>query len=156
MMTLTLVVVDRARTPFWREGELFYRRRLGRYVHVRWVEVKPTPIAKGRSDEEILREEGKAITRKLPPGDYTVALDRKGGERDSEGLAGWIEKISLRHPSVSFIVGGPLGLSTEVLERANERFSLSALTLTHEMARVVLIEQLYRAFTILRGEKYHK
>lgn len=155
-MTLTLIVVDRTRLPFLRDGELFYKRRLKRYALIEWVEVKPSPIRKGRSQQEILAEEGKEIAKRLKPGDYLVALDRHGNPRDSTGLAAWIDKLSLNHSRLTFIVGGPLGLPKAILDRVNERLSLSALTLTHEMTRLVLLEQVYRAFTILRGEKYHK
>ena len=79
-----------------------------------------------------------------------------GKAYESEELASRIEKLSLIHDRLAFVVGGPLGLSKGVLDRSHEIFSLSRLTLTHEMSRLILLEQLYRAFTILRGEKYHK
>lgn len=157
MLKVRIIVVDRTRTSFLREGESFYLERLKRYARVEWAEVKPARISKGRPDREILAEEGQAIVRRLAPRDYMVALDRSGDPYDSEELARWLDRTGAGTGGfVSFVIGGPLGLSREVLGRAGEVLSLSRLTLTHEMIRLVFLEQLYRAFTILRGEKYHK
>jgi 23S rRNA (pseudouridine1915-N3)-methyltransferase len=157
VLKLKIIVVDRTRSSFLKEGESFYLERLRKYVQAEWVEVKPSKIKKGRPEEQILSTEGEAIARKLAPRDYMVPLDRSGHEFDSEQLAGWLDSLSARTGGwVSFIIGGPLGLSKELLDRADKVFSLSRLTLTHEMSRLLLLEQLYRAFTILRGEKYHK
>ena len=91
------------------------------------------------------------------PQDYVIALDRSGKAYSSRGLATWLDDISIHVGGwVSFVIGGPLGLSPDILKRAQGVFSLSRLTLTHEMSRLVLLEQLYRAMTILKGEKYHK
>jgi len=157
VLKLKVIVVDRTRSPFLKEGESFYLRRLRKYVQVEWVEVKPAKIKKGRPEEEILAAEGQAIARKLGPRDCLVPLDRSGHQYDSEGLAAWLDKLSTSTGGwISFIIGGPLGLSKELLDRAHKILSLSRLTLTHEMSRLLLLEQLYRAFTIMRGEKYHK
>ena len=91
------------------------------------------------------------------PTDYLVALDRSGQQYDSEGLAAWFDKLSMERGGwISFVIGGPLGLPSDLLKRAQKVLSLSSLTLTHEMCRLFLLEQVYRAFTIMKGEKYHK
>jgi 23S rRNA (pseudouridine1915-N3)-methyltransferase len=157
MLKIRIIVVDRTRSAFLREGESHYLRRLRKYVHVDWEEVKPASIVKGKRDEEVLNAEGEFLARKISPKDYLVALDRAGDSLDSEELARWLEDLSRRAPAgVSFVIGGPLGLSKSVLDRAQKVLSLSRLTLTHEMSRLLLLEQLYRAMTILKGEKYHK
>ena len=157
MLRIRIIVVDRTRASFLREGEAFYLERLRRYVKTDWVEVKPAGITKGRTEEEILLEEGRALAKRLAPGDTVIPLDRKGKAYDSRGLARRLDGLSHRSGgSVCFMIGGPLGISGEVLERAEEALSLSRLTLTHEMSRLILLEQLYRACTILAGEKYHK
>ncbi len=156
MLKIRVIVVDRTRTDFLKQGETFYLERLGRYARAQWVEAPPTAMRKGRSEAEVLAAEGQAILRRLAPRDHIIALDRGGRTCDSPGLAARIQRLSVAHSSLAFVIGGPLGLSAEVLARADERLSLSRLTLTHEMSRLVLLEQLYRAFTILRGEKYHK
>ena len=156
-LKLRIIVVDRTRSPFLKEGELFYLDRLKKYTQVEWIEVKPALIKKGRPVDEVLNVEGEAITRKLVPRDYLVALDRSGLQYDSIGLADWLDKLSMdRGGWVSFVVGGPLGLSADLLKKAQKVLSLTKLTLTHEMSRLLLLEQVYRAFTIMRGENYHK
>lgn len=158
MFRIKIIVVDRTRAPFLVEGEALFLDRLTNYARVEWVEVKPSKIKKGRPEREIMELEKEAIIKKVMPKDYLVALDRCGQTYDSEGLARWLERLPMETGggAVCFAIGGPLGLSEEILERAHKVWSLSRLTLTHEMSRLLLLEQLYRAFTIIRGEKYHK
>jgi len=132
-------------------------KRLQSYAQVEWIEVKPVRMTKGRPEEEILRLEGQALIRKRGPKDYLVALDRTGRQYGSEEFAGRLENVALNAGGgITFMIGGPLGLSGDVLAESDEILSLSTFTFTHEMSRVLLLEQIYRAFTILKGEKYHK
>jgi 23S rRNA (pseudouridine1915-N3)-methyltransferase len=157
MIKIRIIVVDRTHAPFLAEGEAFYLKRLKNYAQVEWVEVKPVKMTKGRPDGEIVRLEGQALIRKRASKDYLMALDRTGRQYGSEEFAGRIEKAAMNSPGgMTFMIGGPLGLSEEALSEADEVLSLSTFTLTHEMSRILLLEQLYRAFTILKGEKYHK
>ena len=157
MLRIRVIVVDRTRTPYLREGEALYLDRLKNYARVELVEVKPVKIMKCRPEQDIMAIEGKTINGKINSRDYLVALDRSGHAYDSEGLAVWLERLSREVGGwVSFVIGSPFGLSQDILKRAHKVVSLSKLTLTHEMTRLVLLEQLYRAFTIMRGEKYHK
>ena len=157
MPRIKIIVVDRTRSPFLKEGEVFYLNRLRKYIQVDWVEVKPTKISQERQTQKILAVEGERIMQRLGQRDYSVCLDRSGNQYDSETLAAWLNSLLNKGEQwVSFIIGGPLGLSKDVLHQSREVLSLSQFTLTHEMSRLILLEQLYRAFTILRGEKYHK
>jgi 23S rRNA (pseudouridine1915-N3)-methyltransferase len=156
MIKLKIIVVDRTRAPFLKEGESFYLNRLERYAQTEWVEVKPESIKKGKPSVHILAVEGGSIKKKLLPRDYVIALDRTGKDCDSEGLAAKVNELALSHDRLAFVIGGPLGLSKEILKKAQEVLSLSRLTLTHEMSRLLLLEQIYRAFTIINNEKYHK
>jgi len=157
MLKIRVIAVDRTRSPFLKEGESFYLKRLRRYAQVEWVEVKPARISKGRPVEDILSDESEKIGRRLMPRDYLVALDRSGHQVGSKELAAWLDELSTAAGGwITFIIGGPLGLSGELVERSHKTLSLSRLTLTHEMSRLILLEQLYRAFTIIRGEGYHK
>ena len=149
-------VVGNTKASFIKEGERIYLERLKRYTGIKWMEAKPQKVRKGRSVAEILAVEGQSIDKKLLSGDHIIALDIRGKEYDSEGLAKWIERLSLSGKNLCFVTGGPLGLSKKILHAADEILSLSKLTLTHEMSRLLLLEQLYRAYTIIRGEKYHK
>ena len=157
MPGIKIIVVDRTRSPFLKEGETFYLSRLRKYIQVDWVEVKPVKISHGRSEQKILAVEGERIIQRLSQRDYSVCLDRSGNQYDSERFAAWLNLLLNKTEQwVSFIIGGPLGVSKDVLHVSREVLSLAQFTLTHEMSRLILLEQLYRALTILRGEKYHK
>ena len=157
MIKIKCMVVDKTRSPFLKDGESFYLERLRRYAQVKWIEVKPVKIKKGRSDRSILDAEAQAIERRLEQSDFRVALDRTGEAYTSEGLASWLNRMAVHEPGwTTFIIGSPLGLSKDLIGSAKKVLSLSKFTLTHEMSRLLLLEQLYRAMTILKGEKYHK
>jgi len=157
MLKIRFIIVDRTRTSFLKEGESLYLARLRKYARVEWIEVRPAKIKKNRPVEDVLAEEAEAIVRRVSPGDCLVALDRGGYAYDSEELASRLDVLSTTTQGwVCFIIGGPLGLSNKVFNQAHLTLSLSRLTLTHEMSRLILLEQLYRAFTILKGQKYHK
>lgn len=150
-------MVDRTRASFIKEGEEEYLKRIKRFVSFKWTEVKPVRITKNTSDKEVIRKEGENLLAKIEPGDYVIALDRTGRQYSSEGFATTLKKLSNKNRNrVCFVIGGPLGLSKEVLKRADHIMSISEMTLTHEMARLILTEQIYRAFTIMEGHKYHK
>jgi 23S rRNA (pseudouridine1915-N3)-methyltransferase len=110
-----------------------------------------------RSHKEVLATEGKRILKRLPEEAYVISLDReKGKQRPSEKLALNLENLGASGRShIAFVIGGPLGLSSDVLRRSNDIWSLGSITLPHSLARVVLLEQLYRAAKIHRNEKYH-
>ncbi len=133
-----------------------YLRRLRRFFPVEIVEV-PEENLNRRPPEEVLAAEGAKLLRRVPAGAYVVALDREKGEPlSSEKLAQRLDSLGVSGRShVAFILGGPLGLSPEVLGRADALVSFGPITLPHALARVVLLEQLYRAAKINRGEKYH-
>ncbi|NLD38753.1 MAG: 23S rRNA (pseudouridine(1915)-N(3))-methyltransferase RlmH [Desulfatiglans sp.] len=157
MIRFNFIMVDRTRASYIREGEEEYLKRLKRFVSYKWTEVRPVKITRGISDEEVIRKEGDHIIEKIEHGDYLIALDKGGKQYSSEGFASLIKKLSDENRGqVCFIIGGPLGLSEDVKKRADQTLSLSELTLTHEMVRLILTEQIYRAFTILERHKYHK
>lgn len=157
MLRIRLIVVDRTRAPFLKEGESFYLGRLRKYVRVEWIEVKPARIKRNRPPEDVMDQEGEAIAQRLTQGDYLVALDPRGDQYDSEEMASWLNLLSSNTQGwVCFVIGGPLGLSRKILDRAHKTLSLSRLTLTHEMSRLFLLEQIYRSITIMKGQKYHK
>ena len=157
MLKLKFIVVDRTRSSFIREGEKEYLKRLKRFISFKWTEVKPVRITKNTSDEEVITKEGENILFKIEPGDYMIALDRTGKQCNSEGFASMFKKLAMENRGqICFITGGPLGLSKDVLKRADYILSISEMTLTHEMVRLILTEQVYRAFTIIEGHKYHK
>lgn len=139
------------------EGCDDYARRLRRYFPVEVIEVAEEDMNR-RSREEVLAAEAGRLLKRLPDGAHVVALDREGGKAfSSEELARKkLAPLALAGKSrVAFVLGGPLGLAPEVVGRADEAWSFGPLTLPHALARIVLLEQLYRAVKIDRGEKYH-
>jgi 23S rRNA (pseudouridine1915-N3)-methyltransferase len=138
------------------DGAGDYLKRLRRFFPVEVVEV-PEEDLNRRSPEEVLAAEARKILKRIPSGAYVISLDRERGESvSSEKLARRLNSLGISGRShVAFILGGPLGLSQEVLKRADALVSFGPVTLPHALARVVLLEQLYRAAKINRGEKYH-
>jgi len=130
-----------------------YLDLLGPLAAVRVREVKEVPL-RGRSEAEVLREEGRRLLAAWPRVPVVAALAVDGRGLGTETFAAWLQH-GFERGGVGFVLGGSLGLAPEVLGRADERLSLSALTLPHQLARVVLLEQLFRAGKILRGEPYH-
>ncbi|HET6862056.1 MAG TPA: 23S rRNA (pseudouridine(1915)-N(3))-methyltransferase RlmH [Pyrinomonadaceae bacterium] len=130
-----------------------YVERLGHFVRVEIVELKEA----GRADKPGIDKEAGRISDALRPGGVTVLLDVAGVEWTSQQLAEQVKTWEVRGiKEVAFVIGGPHGLSQELVARADRRWSLSRLTLTHEMARVLMFEQLYRAYTIINGLPYQK
>ena len=138
------------------EGAEEYAKRLRRYFTVEVVEVPEEDLNRS-TPREVLDAEAARLLRRIPDGAYVISLDRERGEGlSSEGLARRLETLGVSGQShVAFVLGGPLGLSSEVLGRADALVSFGSITLPHALARVVLMEQLYRAAKINRGEKYH-
>jgi 23S rRNA (pseudouridine1915-N3)-methyltransferase len=138
------------------EGSKDYTERLRRYFPVNVIEVAEEDMNR-RSPKEVLAAEEKRILKRLPKEAYVISLDReKGTQHPSERLALELEDLGATGQShVAFVVGGPLGLSPDVLRRSNVLWSFGNITLPHALARIVLLEQLYRAAKIHRNEKYH-
>lgn len=158
MLKIRFLVVDRTKEPFLKEGESFYLDRLRKFVQVDWEEVKPAKITKHRPPKDIMNEESGNLLKLVSGSDCLVALDRTGKQFDSETMARWLEGLSINQAGgyICFLIGGPLGLSEKILQQADHVLSLSKLTLTHEMSRLFLLEQIYRSITIIRGHQYHK
>jgi 23S rRNA (pseudouridine1915-N3)-methyltransferase len=153
-MRLRVVAVGKLKESHWRAACDEYRKRLGRYADVEIAEVADRDLAAGV--DRAMSAEGADILRALAPASRVIALDLAGPERSSEELASWIERSMVDGASdLTFVIGGSAGLARAVLDRADETLSLSRMTLPHQLCRVVLLEQLYRAFRIIRGEPYH-
>lgn len=154
-MKLCLLCVGRLSLGYLREGAGDFEGRLKRYAPLRVVELKEEKG--GKQDPAYIREqEGRRILDRIPDGSFVVALDERGRSLTSEGLAELLERHMLQAtPELTLIIGGAYGLSDAVRQRADLILSLSAMTLTHQMARLLLLEQLYRGYTILRNEPYH-
>lgn len=134
-----------------------YERRASRYWKLEVIEVRAGGHGRSATGEAVMEAEAERIVQRIPSELEVVALTRVGRGMDSRELAGYLEGHAVRSSAgVAFVIGGAFGLGSKVLERSRRVLSLSGMTLPHEMARLFLAEQLYRAGTILRGEPYHK
>jgi len=155
-MKITIIAVGKLKERFWREAVAEYMKRLQAYADVRIVEIADRDSDK-LPDERVLEQEGADIIKAIPAGSYAVLLDIGGKPLSSPALAEKIAELGLHGTSsVTFIVGGSLGVEAAVRANVQDMVSFGAITLPHNLARVVLVEQIYRAFRINRGEPYHK
>ena len=160
-MSLAVVCVGRLKEKPYRQMADEYLRRLGRYGKTEEIEIPDLPEPEGSHsaalEEQIRMREGEGILRAIRPGDRVIALTIPGQAPDSVELAEKIRDLRIRGAGrIVFVIGGSLGLGRNVLERADEEMSMSRMTFPHQLARVMLLEQLYRAEKIAAGERYHK
>ncbi len=153
-MKVRIAAVGRLKEPHWRAASEEYLKRLRPYATVETVEVADRDVS--RDPAHAVAAEGADLLRAVPEGSYVVALDLGGREVSSTELAEHLAELLVRRRSdITFVVGGSAGLARDVVDRADERLSLSRMTLPHQLARVVLLEQIYRSFRIMRNEPYH-
>ena len=159
-MKITILAVGKVKERFYREAIAEFEKRLGKYVRltIREVEDEKTPEGASEAEETaIRRKEGERLLRHVKDNDYVIALAIDGETLDSPGLAGKLDQLGISGvSSIVFVIGGSLGLSGEVFRRADWRLSFPAMTFPHQLMRVILLEQIYRSFRIMRGEPYHK
>ncbi len=159
-MNITLVTVGKLKETYLKDAVGEYEKRLSRYASVRIIEVedeKTSETAGEKERENVKDREGKRILSVLKDRDYVIALAILGKEYSSEEMAARIGTLMNEGASdLAFIIGGSLGLSKEVLSRADEAWSFSRLTFPHQLMRVIALEQIYRSFRILKNEPYHK
>ncbi len=159
-MKITLITVGKIKERFYREAAAEYEKRLSRYCKLEIVQVEDekTPDKAGTAlDDAVRQREAERILRYVREEAYVVTLEIQGKMYDSEEFAGEIDRLTNRGIShIQFIIGGSLGLHEEVCKRADLAVSFSKMTFPHQLMRVILLEQIYRAFRIINGEPYHK
>lgn len=156
-MRLTIISVGKNPEPFIREGCLVYTERIRKYADLRLIIVPEEKIRGPGREKYIIQQEGRRIREKLRADALTVAVDESGKLLSSAAFARSLEKWShFGLKEVAFLLGGPYGLEEGLREEADFCLSLSSMTLPHGLAKMLLLEQIYRGFTILRGEPYHK
>ena len=155
-MKIRLIAVG-SKMPGWvEEGWHEYARRLPGEMPLELVEIPLTTRSKNADVTRMIRQEGEAMLAKVQPGERIVTLEVQGRAWSTEQLAGELERWRLEARNVNLMVGGPEGLAPEVSARSEQRWSLSALTLPHPLVRILVGEQIYRAWTVLSGHPYHK
>ena len=155
-MKLQFKAIGKAHESFVEEGVSLFTKRISNYYPVDW-QIIPMPKNAGvMSELELKKKEGELILQQLQKEDYLVLLDESGKQLSSEGLAQFIQnRANESQKSIVFVIGGAYGVSEDVFKRANFKWSLSQLVFPHQLVRLILAEQLYRACSILRNEKYH-
>jgi 23S rRNA (pseudouridine1915-N3)-methyltransferase len=148
--------VGKVHESYVREGVDLFTQRISRYFPVTW-HILPLPKNAGMMSEmDLMKKEGDMILDLLKPDDYLVLLDERGKQMKSEMLAQFLEeKMMERKKQIIFLIGGAYGVSKEIIQRADFKWSLSELVFPHQLVRLILSEQIYRACTIMRNEKYH-
>ena len=155
-MEVKLLTVGKTDVPWVKEGLDLYVSRLRHYVPFSLVEIPQLKNVSAFSQDQIRQKEGELILKQVTPGDTVVLLDEHGTEFRSVEWADWIRRQLARGgKGLVFVVGGAYGFPPEVYARADAKVSLSKMTFSHQMVRTVFAEQLYRAFTIIKGEPYH-
>lgn len=142
---------------YLKTGTSLYEGRISHYTSFSVETIPDLKNAKSLKEDEIKRAEGKMILEKINPSEFLILLDEKGKEYSSTEFALYIQKIGMSagNRQITFLIGGPYGFSEDVYARADGKISLSRMTFSHQMVRLIFLEQLYRAFTILKGEPYH-
>ena len=155
-MNIRLINIGKTTVPYLIEGELDYMKRLNHYLKFERMDLKEIKLSKKKSTAVLKKKEAEIILNQLNPKDIVVLLDEKGKEMSSEHFSVWLEKKQMIGPKqIIFITGGAYGFDQSVYRRADEILSISKMTFSHQMIRLLFLEQLYRAKTILNGEKYH-
>lgn len=155
-MKISLIAVGKTDVKWVREGVELYSSRLKHYIQFSMDEIPELKNTSAFAKEQIKAKEGELVLKRLKPSDEVILLDERGKEYTSVELARKMEeRISRSGRDIVFVIGGAYGFSPEVYSRADGKMSLSKMTFSHQMVRAIFIEQLYRAFTIIRGEPYH-
>jgi 23S rRNA (pseudouridine1915-N3)-methyltransferase len=158
MQKITLLVTGKLKESYWREAESEYLKRLGAFVKFEIVELKEESFTEKDKPETIKEKEAKKIIEQLEKNkpDYLIALTHPGKQFSSKELSEFFNNVTIQQcNNITFVIGGPLGLDQSILKKANLTLSLSPLTFTHQMARIILEEQIYRTFMIKENRKYH-
>jgi 23S rRNA (pseudouridine1915-N3)-methyltransferase len=155
-MKIWFWAIGKSHDAYVKEGVHEFTKRISKYYPVEWT-IIPVPKNAGMlSEADLKKREGETILQWLKQDDYLIALDEHGKQLSSEGLSDFLqERASASTKNLVFLIGGAFGLDTQVLKRAQLKWSLSQLTFPHQLVRLILAEQVYRACTILQNEKYH-
>jgi 23S rRNA (pseudouridine1915-N3)-methyltransferase len=155
-MKITFLTVGKTEDAYLKEGIDKYVKRLKHYTKLELAEIPELKNTKALSPEQQKAKEAELILKKITPLDFVVLMDEKGSEYTSSQFAAYINKKGVTtSANLIFIIGGPYGFDPSVYQRANDKISLSRMTFSHQMVRLFFVEQLYRAYTILKGEPYH-
>lgn len=158
-MNIRVICVGKLKEKFWQEACAEYLKRITGFTRIEIVELKEAKLPKNASpadEQAVIEKESQSILDKIQDRDYVIAMDLSGKQEDSVEFAKCLETISLGNSTIDFVIGGSLGLSDSVRKRADKKMAFSEMTFPHQLFRVMLLEQVYRAFKIINNETYHK
>lgn len=159
-MNITILCVGQIKEKYFRDAIAEYQKRLSRYCKLQMIEVADEKTKENASEAEndlIRKKEGEHLLKHIKDSDYCITLEIDGKMLTSEGLSKEIDRLGLAgKSSLVFVIGGSIGLDTAVLKRSDYALSFSKMTFPHQLMRVILLEQIYRSYRIMRGEPYHK
>ena len=159
-MNITILCVGQIKEKYFRDAIAEYQKRLSRYCKLQMIEVADEKTKENASEAEndlIRKKEGERLLKHIKDSDYCITLEIDGKMLTSEGLSKEIDRLGLAgKSSLVFVIGGSIGLDTAVLKRSDYALSFSKMTFPHQLMRVILLEQIYRSFRIIKGEPYHK
>lgn len=159
-MNINIIAVGRIKENYIKEGIKEFTKRLSRYTSLKIIEINDEKAPENLSDKDrqlVKEKEGSKIIQKLSQNSYIIALTIDGKQLSSEGLSEKMQDIMIEGGSdITFVIGGSLGLSDEVVKKCKYKLSFSKMTFPHQLMRIILLEQIYRSFKIMRGEPYHK
>ncbi|MCU0441466.1 MAG: 23S rRNA (pseudouridine(1915)-N(3))-methyltransferase RlmH [Bacteroidia bacterium] len=154
-MKITLFQFGKTHLSFVDEGCVLFTKRLKHYVKFDTITLELPPKQRSADGDLVKKSEAALLLKKIQPNDYVILLDEKGKNYSSRQFAATLQTLANTHASCVFVIGGAFGFADEVYARANAQLSLSSMTFSHQVIRVLFLEQLYRAFTIIKGEPYH-
>ena len=159
-MNTKIIAVGKLKEKYLKEAVLEYSKRLSKYCHINIIEVSDEKAPENMSKAEEIKvryREGQGILKHIKSDTYVIALDIQGKMISSEEFAKLVNNLGIKGRSnIAFVIGGSLGLSDEILKRTDYRLSFSPMTFPHQLMRVILLEQIYRGYRIIKGEPYHK
>lgn len=159
-MNITILCVGQIKEKYFRDAIAEYQKRLSRYCKLQMIEVADEKTKENASEAEndlIRKKEGERLLKHIKDSDYCITLEIDGRMLTSEGLSKEIDRLGLAgKSSLVFVIGGSIGLDIAVLKRSDYALSFSKMTFPHQLMRVILLEQIYRSYRIMRGEPYHK
>lgn len=154
-MKTELILVGKTNDKLYINGIKDYTERISHYMPFSITTIPALKNTKNLSEDQQKQAEGEQILRLIQPSDTVVLLDEHGAERTSMEMGAWLQKKQQTARRLVFVIGGPYGFSNAVYKRSDEKISLSRMTFSHQMVRLIFTEQLYRACTIIKGESYH-
>jgi len=157
LVRLKFIFVGKTKEPWIAEGIEHYQKMLSKFAELEFITVKDEKVTEHSSEKVVLKKEGERVLKSLSKNSFSLVLDSKGKMLSTEEMASSLkEKMNQGYNDFVFVTGSALGLSSEVINSADFRLSLSRMTFPHQLVRLILLEQVYRAFSIIEGRKYHK